>query len=152
MIRLLLLFDTSIYIPYLRGEAYSDLIEESVRRGVVRLSSVVMAELYAGTRSAQDKTDLDIVLRTYQALRFLVTPHDTDWIRAGQTVRRYSRLYGEIEPREHMHDVLILLGGATVRAEVVTENAKPFARWAAILRRMGTTVRVREVRREDYRD
>jgi hypothetical protein len=75
-----------------------------------------------------------------------------DWTRAGQTICRYSRLYGEIEPREHMHDVLILLAGAAVGAEVVTENAKPFARWAALLRRMRVAMRVREVRREDYLD
>jgi len=152
MTRLLVLFDTSVYIPSLRGEAYTGLIEEAVRKGSVRLSSVVLAELYAGTRSAQDKADLDVVLRAYQSLGFLVTPQAEDWTRAGQTVRRYSRLYGEIEPREHMHDVLILLGGAAVGAEVVTENAKPFARWAALLRRMGRRVRIREVRREDYRD
>jgi predicted nucleic acid-binding protein len=74
MTRSLVLFDTSVYIPYLRGEAYSGLIEDAVRRGMVRPISVVMAELYAGTRSAQDKADLDVVLRAYQSLGFLVTP------------------------------------------------------------------------------
>ena len=152
MTRTFVLFDTSVYVPYLRGEAYTGLIEEAVRKGSVRLSAVVLAELYAGTRSAQDKADLDVVLRAYQSLGFLVTPHAMDWTRAGQTLRRYSRLYGEIEPREHMHDVLILLGGATAGVEVVIENAKPFARWAALLRRMRIAVRVREVRREDYLD
>jgi hypothetical protein len=51
-----------------------------------------------------------------------------------------------------MNDVLILLSGARVSAEVVTENAEPFTRWAALLRRMGVPGRVREVRREDYLD
>ena len=152
MTRRFVLFDTSVYIPSLRGEAYTGLIEEAVRGGSVRLSSVVLAELYAGTRSAQDKADRDVVRRAYQSLGYLVTPQAEDWTRAGQSVRRYSRLYGEIEPREHMHDVLILLSGATVGGEVVTENAKPFVRWAALLRRTGLAVRVREVRRENYRD
>jgi hypothetical protein len=58
----------------------------------------------------------------------------------------------DIRPREHMNDVLILLSGARVSAEVVTENAEPFTRWAALLRRMGVPGRVREVRREDYLD
>jgi predicted nucleic acid-binding protein len=70
----LVLFDTSMYIPYLRGEAYSGLIETTGRSGRVRLSAVVLSELYAGTRSPQDKTDLDVVSRAYQSLGFLVVP------------------------------------------------------------------------------
>ncbi len=126
-----LLFDTSVYIPYLRREAYSALIEGAGRTGQVRLSGVVWAELYAGTRSAQDKPDLDAVLRAYRSLGFLAVPTAEEWARAGQVIRRYSRLYGAIEPRDHMNDVLILLSGATLRAVVVTENAAPFTRWAA---------------------
>ena len=152
MTRPLVLFDTSIYIPYLRGEAYTALIEGAVRTGQIRLSSVVLAELYAGTRSAQDKRDLDVALRAYQSLGFLAVPTAEDWARAGQGVRRYRSLYGDIAPRAHLNDVLILFSGARVRAEVVTENAKPFLRWASLLRRMGAPVRVREVRREDYLD
>jgi len=152
MTRHLVLFDTSIYIPYLRGEAYTTLIEGAVRIGRVRLSTVVLAELYAGTRSAQDKVDLDVTLRAYQSLGFLAVPTAEDWARAGQGIRRYRSLYGDIEPRAHLNDVLILLSGARAGAEVVTENAKPFTRWSALLRRMGVPVRVREVRREDFLD
>jgi predicted nucleic acid-binding protein len=152
MIRPLVLFDTSIYIPYLRGESYTALIERAVRTGRVRLSTVVLAELYAGTRSAQDKADLDAVLRAYQSVGFLAVPTAEDWARAGQGIRRYRRLYGDIEPREHMNDILILLSGAGVGAEVVTENAKPFVRWATLFRRMGVPMRVREVRRKDHLD
>ncbi len=148
----LVVFDTSIYIPYLRGGAYTALIENANRTARVRLSTVVLSELYAGTRSARDKVDLDVVHRSYQALGFLVVPTVHDWIRAGQSIRRYSRLYGAIEPREHVNDILILLAGAAVRAEVVTENARHFTRWASLLRRMRVVVRVREVHREDYLD
>jgi predicted nucleic acid-binding protein len=152
MTRHLVLFDTSIYIPYLRGEAYTTLIEGTMRTGQMRMSTVVLAELYSGTRSARDKADLDVALRAYQSLGSLVTPTTEDWARAGQGIRRYRSLYGDIEPREHLNDVLILLSGARAGAEVVTENAKPFSRWAALLRRMRVPVRVREVRREDYLD
>jgi len=152
MTRPLVLFDTSIYIPYLRGEAYSALIEGAVGTSQVRLSAVVLGELYTGTRSRQDKADLDVVFRAYQSLGFLAVPTSEDWARAGQGIRRYCSLYGDIEPREHMNDVLILLSGTRMGAEVVTENAKPFLRWAALFRRMRVPVRVREVRREDYLD
>ena len=73
-----------------------------------------------------------------------------DWVRGGQVIRRYRQLYGSVQPREHLNDVLILLSGAAAGAVVVTENAKPFARWAALLRRMGSKVNVRQVSREDY--
>lgn len=152
MTRPLVLFDTSIYIPYLRGEAYGALIEGAVRAGHVRLSAVVLGELYAGTRSRRDKADLDVVFRAYQSLGFLAVPPAEDWARAGQGIRRYCSLYGDIEPREHMNDVLILLSGTRMGAEIMTENAKPFSRWAVLFRRMGIPVRVREVRREDYLD
>ncbi|HEX7406827.1 MAG TPA: PIN domain-containing protein [Candidatus Binatia bacterium] len=146
------LFDTSIYIPHLRGEAYTALIGNAVRSARVRLSAVVLAELYAGTRSPRDKADLDIVRRGYQSLGFLSVPDAEDWARAGQAIRRYRHVYGDIEPRAHLNDVLILLSGARIGAEVVTENAVPFTRWAVLFRRMGFPVRVRKVRREDHRD
>jgi len=69
MIALPVIFDTSIYIPYLREEAYTDLIESMIRTARVRLSTVVLSELYAGTRSARDKVDLDVIYRTYQYFR-----------------------------------------------------------------------------------
>jgi predicted nucleic acid-binding protein len=146
------LFDTSVYIPYLRGEAYTGLIERAARAQRVRLSAVVLAELYAGTRSAQDKADLDVVTRLHEALGFLVAPSAHDWVRAGQAIRRYRALYGSVEPREHLNDILILLGNAATAAVVVSENARPFARWAALLRRMGSKVAVRAINRADWID
>ena len=147
-----IVFDTSVYVPYLRGEAYAALIERAAHAGRVRLSAVVLGELYAGTRSPQDKADLDVVTRAYQSLGFLVAPSVHDWVRPGQAIRRYRELYGSLKPREHVNDILILLAGAAAAAVVVTKNAKPFARWAALLRRMGSRVTVREVSRADYRD
>jgi predicted nucleic acid-binding protein len=117
-------FDTSVYIPYLRSEAYSALIERAVHARRVRLSAVVLAELYAGTRSPRDKADLDVVTRVYRSLGFLITPSENDWVRAGQGIRRYGRLYGSVPAHEHLNDVLILLSGAAAGAVVVTENAR----------------------------
>jgi predicted nucleic acid-binding protein len=152
MTRSRVLFDTSIYIPYLRAEAYGALIERAVRAGHVLLSAVVVAELYAGTRSQKDKADLDVVLRGYESLGLLVVPSAQDWAHAGQAIRRHRSLYGEVEPREHLNDVLILISGARAGAEVVTENAKHFSRWASLFRRMGIPSRVRELHRSDHLD
>jgi len=145
-------FDTSIYIPYLRGQAYANLVEPVGRSAHIHLSAVVVAELYAGTRSARDKADLDVVVRAYQSLGYLLGVTTEDWIRAGQAIRRYTRLYARIEPREHLNDILILASSGRAGAAVLTENAAPFARWAALLRRMGCPARVAGIRREDYLD
>jgi predicted nucleic acid-binding protein len=128
------------------------LIERAVNAGRVRLSAVVLGELYAGTRSPRDKADLDVVTRVYQSLGLVITPSTSDWVRAGLGVRRYRQVYGSVKPRDHLNDILILLAGAGVGAVIVTENAKPFFRWATLLRRMGSKVSVREVRRADYSD
>jgi predicted nucleic acid-binding protein len=152
MTRRPVLFDTSIYIPYLRGEAYTSLIAAASRAGTVRLSTVVLTELYAGTRSRRDKQDLDAALNAFRSVEFLLVPTATDWARTGLAIRRYSRLYGALQPREHMNDVLILVSSAVAGSEVVTENVRPFARWAALLTRTGLPARVREVRRSDYLD
>lgn len=145
-------FDSSIYIPYLRGQAYANLVESAGRSARVRLSAVVVAELYAGTRSARDKADLDAVVRAYRSLGYLLEATAEDWIRTGQVIRRYVRLYGHIEPRAHLNDVLILASTGRVGVRVVTENAAAFARWATLLRRMGCPARIVGVRRKDYLD
>jgi predicted nucleic acid-binding protein len=147
-----LLFDTSIYIPYLRAEAYGTLLDRAARGGRIRMSSVVLSELYAGTRSPRDKADLDTVSRSYSALGYLVTPSSEDWALAGQAIRRHRALHGDIVPSEHMHDLLILLSAARAGAIVVTENAAHFSRWAAIVRKMGLAARVQAVRHEDHPD
>lgn len=152
MIGRLLVFDTSIYIPRLRGEAYVGLMRKAARTGRVRLSAIVAAELYAGTRSRGDKADLDTAVRAYRSRGFLVTPDGEDWAGAGQAIRRYRETYGEIVPRDHLNDVLLLLSAGRIGAEVVTEESKAFARWAALLRRMGRTVRIRAVGREEHLD
>lgn len=147
-----LLFDTSIYIPYLRGEAYRDLIERAVRGDHVIFSTVVLAELYAGTRSAGDKADLDTILRAYETRGLLVVPNAEDWVRTGLVIRRHRAVYGDIEPRHHLNDILILLSGARVGAEIVTENAKHFSRWESLFRKMGVPTRVHAVERNEHSD
>jgi predicted nucleic acid-binding protein len=146
------LFDTSVYVPYLRREAYGDLLARAVRARRTVVSAVVAAELYAGTRTAADKADLDVLVRGHEALGLLVVPVAADWACAGQAIRRGSRLYGQMEPRDHMHDLLIAISAARVGAEVVTENALHFRRWASLLRRMDVHTRVRAVVRTEHLD
>jgi len=141
------LFDTSVLIPYFRGWAYAALIERSILDNRLWLSSVVLQELYAGTRSDLDKKDLDRIDRGLHAVERVVTPRHEDWVAAGVAISRYARLYGEIRPRDHINDLLILIGAARVDADLVTENAVDMNRWARILRKGGWEVRVKAVTR-----
>ena len=54
-----ILFDTSVYISYIRRKEHSVLVDRATESGRVVLSSVVAMELYAGARSAAEKRLLD---------------------------------------------------------------------------------------------
>jgi predicted nucleic acid-binding protein len=133
----LTMFDTSVYIPFYRREAYEQLIEEQERRLQVRLCSIVLQELYAGARSKKTKLRLDEINRLYARLGFLVTPDHEDWVQAGVFMARYIRLYGNIRPRDHLNDMLILLCSTKVKATLATENVKDYVRWQKMLKQSG---------------
>ena len=128
-------FDTSIYIPFYRREAYAAIIERHERRLQTRLCSVVLQELYAGARSKRAKRQLDEVNRLYTRQGFLVTPTHEDWVSAGVLVERYTRVHGRIKPRDHLNDLLILLCAARIGAAVATQNVGDYERWQTMLRK-----------------
>ena len=143
-----LLFDTSIMIPMIRGEAYEDLFQRALRSGRARLSSVVMQELYAGAQSPADKHDYDAINRSFLRRGYMVTPSHDDWTLGGVLLARYQRRYGAIEPRDHINDILIVLCAVNANADLVTENAVHMRRWKEMLRRAGKKVSLRTVQRE----
>lgn len=143
-------FDTSVYIPYFRREAYRDLVETQTRRGRNRLSSVVLRELYAGTRSPADKRLLDVLDRVFTVRACLVTPDHTAWTLTGQLLNEYGRRHGRVEPRRHVADILILVSVLRAGAVLITENVRNFSIWLRLLRRRGTVGMVLGVRRQDH--
>jgi predicted nucleic acid-binding protein len=66
-----LLFDTSVMIPMIRGEAYEDLFQRALRSGRARLSSVVLQELYAGAQTPADKKDYDAINRAFRGRGYM---------------------------------------------------------------------------------
>ncbi len=144
------LFDTSVLIPMIRGEAYEVLFRRALQRGRARLSSVVMQELYAGVRSPGDKKDLDAIDQAFFTRGYVVTPSHEDWILAGLVLWRFSQLEGSVEPRDHLNDVLIVLNASKLGADLVTENSKDMERWKKMLARSRRSFRVRGVNRRDH--
>jgi predicted nucleic acid-binding protein len=140
------LFDTSAYIRQIREQAYPWLARDRklFQRSV--LSVVVASELYAGTRSVEDKRALDGLCGAHRALGNLSCPGEDLWLQAGTLIRRYSRLRGEVRLSDHFRDVLIALEAVKNGATLMTENAQDFHRWQGLLRGAGQRLRVFDLR------
>ena len=145
-------FDTSIYIPYFRREAYRSLIETQTRRGRNRLSSVVLQELYAGTQSLIDKRLLDGLNHAFTTRGYVLTPEHDEWTLAGQLLNLYGRRHGFLNPRSHVADVLILVSAFRAGAVLITENVRNFSAWLRLLGRRRIGGAVLGVRRADHLD
>ncbi len=127
-----LVLDTTMMVDTLRRPDRVPQFIRTFRRRRLWLSSVTVAELYAGTRSIRDARVLDRVVDTFARAEHLATPTSDDWRRAGQLMARCVRLYGAIEPRDHLADVLIVLVAARLRGTVVTANVRHFERWVQL--------------------
>ncbi len=138
----LLLFDSSVYIRYIRSGWYPWLFETENLVLRTMLTVVVAAELYAGARSREDKKELDIVWRRHQYLGMLSCPPPETWLLAGVLLERYARLYGGLRYADHFRDILIALEASRHRATLVTENATDFLRWRRLLKRSGVNLEV----------
>lgn len=115
---------------------------EGIVRGQIWLSAVVACELYAGTRSAQERRQLQQLVRDARDADALLVPSSEEWAQAGTLMARRVRLYGNLRPRDHLADVLIVVSAARVRGEVITANQRHFEPWAELARRAGLDVAV----------
>ena len=106
------------------------------------LSSIVMAELYARTRSREDALLLDRIVRAMSRVERVLTPTGSDWSRAGRLIARYIRLRGELKPRDHLADVLIVVSAARLSGVVLTANVRHVGMWAELAQKAGLTVGV----------
>lgn len=145
-------FDTSIYIPYFRRQAYRSLVETQTRRGRNRLSSVVLQELYVGARSISDKRLLDGLNQLFTTRGYVLTPDHEEWAHAGQLLNLYGRRHGFLDPQGHVADLLILISTLRIGAVLVTENVRDFAHWSRLLRRRRVAGAILGVRRQDHLD
>ena len=130
--------DTTVFIAALRGQGRDPF--GAVRRGQVWLAAVVLAELYAGTRSVAEARALDQLARDAARGDRLLVPAADEWAMAGRMIARYVRLRGAVRPRDHLADVLVVLAAARVSGEVLTANVQHLEIWARQARRSGLDV------------
>jgi predicted nucleic acid-binding protein len=135
--------DTSALLDAIRRPERWPALLRSMQSGQIWLSSVVLTELYVGSRSADDRLILDRIAMVMRRIDRLLTPDDSDWIRAGRLISRRVRLHGTLRPRDHLADVLILISAARLRGVVVTANLRHFEAWERLAVAAGLDVMVR---------
>ncbi len=135
--------DTSVLIATLRSPDRWPAFQRSLQSGRIWLSSVAVAELYAGTRSPEDATWIDRIVSAMARVDRLLVPSAADWARVGRLIARRIRLHGKLRPRDHLADVLIVVSAARLGGTVVTENLRHFEMWARLASASGLDVEVR---------
>jgi predicted nucleic acid-binding protein len=118
----LVIFDTSIFIDQLRHRQHLDRIESLI--GLVRISSVVLAELWRGaTNPAEGK-----FLRALQKNHPILAPTRQNWLDSGQLLGqlREDRGFAPEKLRSLHFDVLIALTARSIGARLVTSDRADF--------------------------
>jgi predicted nucleic acid-binding protein len=136
------ILDTSVLIHLFRDPRRADALFRRVASGHTWLSAIAVAELYAGTRSSDDALMIARLVAVMQRIDRMLTPTDTEWVRAGRLLARHVRVRGDIQPRDHLADVLILVSAARLNGAIVTLNVRHFETWAALANASGLDVAV----------
>ncbi len=136
------LFDTSVYIAYIRRREHSEMVDRATEGGRVVLSSVVAMELYAGARSATEKRLLDQFVASMKRMSAYETPGEDDWAWGGILLKRFARFRGHAHVRDRFRDVLVILAAVNRGAVLVSSNAH-IVNWGKLVKRQGETLRLK---------
>jgi predicted nucleic acid-binding protein len=116
------IFDTSVLVDEVRTGRHGKRIDSV--EGVVRLSSVVLAELLRGVSGSAELKFLRNLARNHPIL----TPTRTNWLESGEILAEIRADQG-FEPhklRDLHFDVLIALTARSHGARLITTNRKDF--------------------------
>jgi predicted nucleic acid-binding protein len=118
----LVIFDSSILVTHLRTGCYHERIDKIV--GLVRMSSVVLAELWRGATTLQERK----FLKTLACNHPVLTPTEKNWIESGQVLGKIRARTGFTpEKLRDLHfDVLIALTARSYGARLITANRADF--------------------------
>ncbi len=118
----LVIFDTSVLIDQLRTGCHGERIDSVA--GLIRTSSVVLAELWRGATRPQEHKLLDALSRNHPIL----TPTEKNWLESGQILGKiYARKGFSPEKLRDLHfDVLIALTARSHGARLITSNRADF--------------------------
>jgi predicted nucleic acid-binding protein len=116
------ILDTSVFIDHLRSGRHQQRIEAVT--GLIRTSSVVLAELWRGATKPAEREFLKALARNHPIL----TPSEKNWLESGQILGRICADKG-FKPdklRDLHFDVLIALTARSHGARLITSNRSDF--------------------------
>jgi predicted nucleic acid-binding protein len=133
-----IVLDTNCFVDASRTDAGAAGFEEFCARAAPRLylSTVVAAELRAGTGNAASLRDLERrVLSPYVRRRRLINPSPAAWQALGTTLARLVEDQGMVlraVPKSFIFDILISYSCREIGAVLVSRNVKDLARIAKV--------------------
>jgi predicted nucleic acid-binding protein len=118
----IIIFDTSVLVDDLRTGCHQGRIASL--SGLIRTSSVVLAELWRGATQASEHQ----FLRTFERNHPVLTPTLQNWIESGQLLAkvRKSKGFTPEKLRDLHFDVLIALSVRSHGARLITSNRSDF--------------------------
>jgi predicted nucleic acid-binding protein len=118
----LIILDTSVFINHLRHGLYRDRIHSLT--GLVRTSSVVLAELWRGASKPAERS----FLRTLEKNHPVLIPTKQNWLNSGELLGQVRRDKGfASEKLRDLHfDVLIALTARCHGARLITSGRADF--------------------------
>jgi predicted nucleic acid-binding protein len=116
------IFDTSVLVSEIRTGVFRDKIDSV--SGLIRMSSVVLAEL---RRGAVDSGERDF-LRALERNRPILTPTEKNWFESGEVLAEIRSKQGmaAAKLRDLHFDVLIALTARSHGARLITSNRRDF--------------------------
>lgn len=119
----ILIFDTSVLVDELRTGRHQQKIQSVT--GLLRTSSVVLAELWRGATTLAEQRFLHALERNHPVL----TPTKKNWLESGQVLAkiRANSGFAPEKLRDLHFDVLIALTARSHGARVITSNGTDFA-------------------------
>ena len=119
---MIFVFDTSVIIDDLRTLRHREKIQSLI--GVIRTSSVVLAELWRGAANPSDREFLRALARSHPIL----TPTEKNWLESGEILSRIRSDHGfaPAKLRDLHFDVLIALTARSHGARLITTNRADF--------------------------
>lgn len=118
----LIIFDTSIIVDELRTGKHQKKVESIT--GLIRLSSVVLAELWRGATKPAEREFLWVLEKNHPIL----TPTEKNWVESGQILGKIytDKGFAPHKLRDLHFDVLIALTARSHGAKLITSNRVDF--------------------------
>jgi predicted nucleic acid-binding protein len=118
----ILVFDSSVIVDHLRTGRHQRRIDSLV--GLIRTSSVVLAELWRGAATVQERKFLRALEKNHPTF----TPTENNWLESGQllTKMRAEKGLDSGKLRDLHFDVLIALTARSRGARLITSNRADF--------------------------